>query len=126
MSQCHKTRLHEAGSGRNVKIIFCVTIIKTSQGHHFPLTLCSFLAYCTSHFARCVQASLISHQVNKYIRIRRWKRVFFITHTLSWHSKLSVHYSAVVTYTKIFLHRKGWFPFSYTQPHHSKMDHLER
>ncbi|XP_038567219.1 brain-specific angiogenesis inhibitor 1-associated protein 2 [Micropterus salmoides] len=21
--------------------------------------------------------------------------------------------------------RKGWFPFSYTQPHHSKMDHLE-
>uniref|UniRef100_A0A8D3AQA0 BAR/IMD domain-containing adapter protein 2 n=1 Tax=Scophthalmus maximus TaxID=52904 RepID=A0A8D3AQA0_SCOMX len=22
--------------------------------------------------------------------------------------------------------RKGWFPFSYTQPHHSKMDHLER
>lgn len=26
----------------------------------------------------------------------------------------------------MFLHRKGWFPFSYTQPHHSKLDHLER
>lgn len=31
-----------------------------------------------------------------------------------------------MSWSELFPRRKGWFPFSYTQPHHNKLDHLER